>query len=304
MKDLAVNARLRAAFEKKDVLIMAHRGAVGANIVDNTIESFEAAIRQGADIVEADVCATLDGDLFVLHDGMEPVVLGQEKSIVEMHTKEVRQLRYLTKNNCRIDHPINTFEEVLDYLKGRCLINLDRCWVCWEKVFPIIKKHGMEDQIILKSPPRKEYFELLAAQDTPFMYMPVCWEPEEFALAESYALNIVAVEVIGYREQIPIMDSAWLDDLRQRGYARMISTLTLGNPVLEPEKLIKKWGIKEAQKLVNGNIYLAGGHDDDTAVLGNPDGSWGWLVDHGFNILQTDWTPVMHQYLKERGYNK
>ena len=304
MRDLAINARLRKALAERNVLIMAHRGCAGSNIVDNTVESFEAAVRQGADIVEADICATLDGDLFCLHDGMEPVVLGQEESIVNMRTADVRKLRYLTRNHCRIDHPINTFDEILDSLKGRCLINLDRCWVCWERVLPVIQAHGMEDQIILKSPPERKYFEFLAAQDTPFMYMPVCSEPEEFELAESYDLNLVAVEVIGYREDIPAMEPAWLEGLKRKGYARMISSLTLGNPVLEPEKLIQKWGQEQAKRIHNRNIYLSGGHDDDVSVLGDPDNGWGWLVERGFNILQTDWTPVMSQYLQERGYNK
>ena len=124
MKGNKYNDNLRAALERKNVLIMAHRGVSCANIVDNTIESYDAAIRQGADIVEVDVCASLDGDLFVLHDGMEPAVLGQQESIVHMHTAEIRSLRYLNKNNTRIDHPINTFDEVLEHLKGRCLINI------------------------------------------------------------------------------------------------------------------------------------------------------------------------------------
>ena len=119
MKGNKYNDGLLAALEHKNVLIMAHRGVSCANIVDNTIESYDAAIHQGADIVEVDVCASLDGDLFVLHDGMEPVVLGQQESIIHMHTPEIRKLRYLNKNNTRIDHPINTLDEVLEHLKGR-----------------------------------------------------------------------------------------------------------------------------------------------------------------------------------------
>lgn len=101
MKGNKYNDGLLAALEHKNVLIMAHRGVSCANIVDNTIESYDAAIHQGADIVEVDVCASLDGDLFVLHDGMEPVVLGQQESIIHMHTPEIRKLRYLNKNNTR-----------------------------------------------------------------------------------------------------------------------------------------------------------------------------------------------------------
>lgn len=306
MKGTSCNLRLTDAFTRKNVLILAHRGVSCANIVDNTLESYDAALRQGADLVEVDVCATLDGDLFALHDGMEPVVLGIENSIVNMHTDEVRALRYLNRNHIRIDHPINTFDEVLSHLKGRCLINLDRCWVCWEPVFEAVRRHGMEDQILFKSPPEEKYLAQMAAQPVPYLYMPVVWYPEEVALAESYDLNLAAVEVIGYREDAPIMQPDYLASLRDKGYARLISSLTLGNPVHDPAGLAARWGAagsRMAGALVDGNIYLAGGHDDDTAILGDPDAGWGWLVARGFNILQTDWSLALSLYLKEAGYN-
>ena len=40
MKGNKYNDDLRAALERKNVLVMAHRGVSCANIVDNTIESY------------------------------------------------------------------------------------------------------------------------------------------------------------------------------------------------------------------------------------------------------------------------
>ena len=34
---------------------------------------------------------------------------------------------------------------------------------------------------------------------------------------------------------------------------------------------------------------LVAGHNDDCAITGDPEGSWGWLVERGYDILQTDW---------------
>ena len=56
MKDL--RSRLEAELAEKKVLIMAHRGVCGANIIENTMEAFELALRQGADILEMDVFRT------------------------------------------------------------------------------------------------------------------------------------------------------------------------------------------------------------------------------------------------------
>jgi glycerophosphoryl diester phosphodiesterase len=56
---------------------------------------------------------------------------------------------------------------------------------------------------------------------------------------------------------------------------------------------------------VNAIVYnrtdiLSAGHTDDRAVAGDYDGGWGWLVDRGFDIIQTDFTAQLKQYLTRR----
>jgi glycerophosphoryl diester phosphodiesterase len=47
---------------------------------------------------------------------------------------------------------------------------------------------------------------------------------------------------------------------------------------------------------------LNGGHHDDRAVLENdPDGSWGWMLDVGAELIQTDRIPQLIQYLENKG---
>ena len=46
---------------------IAHRGA-SADRPENTLAAFEEAIRQGADVIEADVRTTADGELLVISD--------------------------------------------------------------------------------------------------------------------------------------------------------------------------------------------------------------------------------------------
>lgn len=300
-----MNARLTEAAQKKPVLILAHRGSVGANIVDNTLESYDAAILHGADAVEVDICMSKDGDLFAFHDGTELMMLGTKRSILKLSTAEVKSLRYLNKNFMRIDHPINTFDEVMEHLKGQVLINLDRCWDCWDQVFEKLSRHNMADQIIFKSPPEHKYIDKMAAQKQPYMYMPIIWHRDELNYVLNSPVNMVAVEFIGYREDAGIMQPEFVHSLREKGIHCLISALTLGNPVLNQDAFMEKCrksGSRMADALVNGNIYLAGGHDDDTSVLGAPDLGWGWLVNRGFNILQTDWTLHLADYLKKSKY--
>ena len=70
------------------------------------------------------------------------------------------------------------------------------------------------------------------------------------------------------------------------------------HPVCDPETFERNLQAEESRfSLVNGNFYLAGGHDDDASVLGHPEQGWGWLMDRGFDIIQTDWVLHCRRYL-------
>ena len=42
------------------------------------------------------------------------------------------------------------------------------------------------------------------------------------------------------------------------------------------------------------------GHDDRVSILESPDKDWGWLVEHGFTIIETNHTRDLIQYLKNK----
>ena len=50
----------------------------------------------------------------------------------------------------------------------------------------------------------------------------------------------------------------------------------------------------------NHKIPLAAGHSDNLSLIENPDKGWGWLMDKGFDIIQTDWAPQCNAYVKKR----
>ena len=60
-------------------------------------------------------------------------------------------------------------EELFKKLKGKCFINLDRSWDYLDEVFPMIKKLGMEDQVIVKTHPTDEAFNFLKNSDIKLM---------------------------------------------------------------------------------------------------------------------------------------
>jgi glycerophosphoryl diester phosphodiesterase len=50
----------------------------------------------------------------------------------------------------------------------------------------------------------------------------------------------------------------------------------------------------------NHKAVLTAGHNDDISVVGRMDEGWGWLLDKGYDIIQTDWPMMLKQYISQR----
>lgn len=72
-------------------LVIGHRGAAG-ECPENTLPSFELALRAGADILETDVHATGDGAVVVCHDDRVDRTTDGRGRIAELRLEELRRL--------------------------------------------------------------------------------------------------------------------------------------------------------------------------------------------------------------------
>ena len=48
---------------------------------------------------------------------------------------------------------------------------------------------------------------------------------------------------------------------------------------------------------------LSAGHNDDISLSGDPDAGWGWLIRHGFDIIQTDWVCAVKNYVETLSFS-
>jgi glycerophosphoryl diester phosphodiesterase len=87
----------------RPALVIAHRGA-SAREVENSLAAFRAAGPLGADAVELDIHATVDGTLIVHHDA----TVAGSRPIAQLTTREVRALAL--PNGA----PVPTLSEALD----------------------------------------------------------------------------------------------------------------------------------------------------------------------------------------------
>ncbi len=260
------------------MIVVAHRGTWGANIPCNTLTAYELALKQGADMLEIDVDRTSDGKLVIFHPEKEWAMLGHGvPSVKEMTYDYIREnVRYLNVDRTRTEYTLNTLDEVLETFRDRCYINVDKFWENPEEIIRAIRRFGMEEQIIVKTSPSREMFDLME-QYPAIQYLPIIRADNVHEELMRRKLRYVGAEVLFPTEDSPFTTDAFIDKMHRDG------------------KLV--W--------VNSIVYdyrevLAAGRSDDRAMRGDPDGSWGWLIDRGYDIIQTDWTRELTIYLDER----
>lgn len=262
-------------FSKQHILIAAHRGAAGGNIPCNTIPAYEIALMQGADIIETDVEMTGDGKLVVFHPTMEKAHLDFDGEICNMPWEEVKKLRYVNNDRVPTQFGIETFDDLLECFKDRCILNIDKFWGHPAEIYRVIKAHNMVDQVIVKSAPTPSVYDVLEeiAPDVPFM--PIIRNPlGEESLNKK--INYVGAEVLFKTEESPVISQEFIDEMHSNNKLLWVNSI-----------------------IYNYRQQLAAGHSDDTALTESKEIGWGWLYDKGFDIIQTDWTQMLVTYLKD-----
>jgi len=259
-------------------LLTAHRGITGGNIPGNTIAAFDAALLQGADMIELDVSNSIEGELFVFHPGMEKPFLGFEKLLSDFPSEEIRRMRFLNGDDTPTQFGINTFDEVLEHLKGRCYINVDKFWNNVDPIVKAIRRHHMADQIVVKTNPREDVYRYMEeyAQDINYMVIISDHDDQTEHLLKR-GMRYVGAEVLFRDEQSELASIEYIERMHRAGLLVWINSI-----------------------VYNYQAVLAAGHNDDISVVGRMDEGWGWLLDRGYDIIQTDWPMMLRQYINQR----
>lgn len=263
--------------ESRIPLIAVHRGTSGGIVFSNTAAASRAALLSGGDMVELDVARSKDGIYFTFHDTYEPNLLNEDRNISQMTADEIHELVYYGIHG-RAGGGVETFENTLSHLQG-VLINVDRSFRYWQDGFlDQLVGWGDSEYLLIKSPPTPEFLEPVAVCEVKFPYMAMVRTPEEVETAieasQGGLINLVAFEVLASSPDDPVFDPEFLEDLRSRGFMIWFNAINLEN-----------------------ESTLCAGYDDNTAINGDPDGSWGELVKLGADVIQTDWPWLLRAYL-------
>ena len=155
---------------------------------------------------------------------------------------------------------------------------MDKFWENIEPVTKAIRRHGMEEQVLVKTGPKEDVFRRIAEVAPDIAYMLILRDRDEYSERMlAMPLNYVGAEILFTSEDAPIASREYVETMHQKGL------IVWANAIV-----------------YNYRDVLSAGHNDDVSVAGHPEQGWGWLLDQGYNILQTDWPGMLRAYMQTR----
>lgn len=258
----------------KVVLVVSHRGD-WRNFPENTIEAINGAVEIGADIVEIDVQKTKDGHFVLMHDATVDRMTNGKGKVADLTLEEIKKLKLRNGIGHATQYRVPTLREALTAGKGRVMFNLDKVGSDrLDDVYAMAREIGVEHQIIFKSGERYEKVRPILEKAPKALFMPIVSLDRKDTLEkiEEYEKNLkpFAYEFIPNTEP-----SEHLDRIKVMGKA---GTHIWINSLWDS---------------------LCLGHCDDKAV-DDPDANWGWILDQGATMIQTDRPARLIKYLEAK----
>lgn len=139
-------------------LIFAHRGASYYE-AENTIEAFDLALRQGADVLETDLQITKDSQIVLFHDRTLKRLTGLDQKIKDLTLKEIKQLKIETNVlqkgvQVPVRSEIITLEEAFIYFPATRM-NLEikdtQSDIILTELYRLIRKYNRQDSVLVSS---------------------------------------------------------------------------------------------------------------------------------------------------------
>lgn len=200
------------------------------------------------------------------------------KGLVEDYTlAELKAMRLKNGVACKTRHQIPTLEEVMLLCKGKIMVNIDKGYDYFQEAYIILEKTGTVDQCVIKA-----------------------GLPYEQVKAENGAVldKVIFMPIV----QLHKKGAEAIIDSYQTHMKPAAYELVFDNDSPEVLNLIKK--VRDTgSKLFINSLWpeLCGGHDDDRAVeLHQPDESWGWIINQGAKLIQTDRPALLLEYLRKK----
>lgn len=256
--------------------IVSHRGHWDGH-PENSLSAIKRAMEVGANIIEVDIHKTKDGELVLMHDDTVDRMTNGSGKVEDLTFAEIQSLHLRNGSGGSLasltDEKIPTLREVMMLAKDKVFINLDKIWDIRHEVYAVLKETGTVREGLFKShAPYQEVVDFIRKTNGEITYMHMIHE------GNLHELDLILSEV-----HPPAFE---------------LNFTTEDSLVIAPDTIGK---IKQAANVwINALDCTMSEERSDQMSLSNPDQGWGWIIETGANIIQTDYTVELLAYLESK----
>ena len=266
---------------KDYILVVSHRGD-WRYAPENSLLAVQRCIDLGVDIIELDFRLTKDGHLVAMHDETVDRTTNGSGAVADLTLEEIKSFRLKSACGTRGSRQqVPTLEEVMNLVKGKAMVNLDKTESRWiREAYEVLKQTGTVDHGIFKGNDelavmRQKYGSLMDS----IIYMPKLWTDQP---------------------NIRQFKADFDEDLQPMAYETLFNSTEAPTFGLIPEMN------KEGTTVLAIALWddLVAGRTDELALIDGPDAAWGWLIDQGANAIMTDRPEELLGYLRAKGLHE
>ncbi|PRD46128.1 glycerophosphodiester phosphodiesterase family protein [Sphingobacterium haloxyli] len=259
------------------VMVAAHRGD-WIHAPENSLKGFRHCIEAGVDIIETDVQISKDGVPVILHDTTLNRTTDGDGAVREFNLVQLKRFRLKDATGILTDERIPTLEETMLLTKGKTFVYLDKSKGKIDKILPVLEKTGTLSQSM---------FVLDYSYDE---------AQKQFG---DYLDQVIFVPVISDKTIKPeSYVKEYMDKLRPKAFQFRIADET--SPVW---KLVKMVSSDSRAFIAATWSHHSAGHDDYVSRK-NPELGWGWLMDKGVSIIETNHPDDLQKYIKGKSLHE
>ena len=281
-----VNPSFQLLREKENkseyVWVAAHRGD-WIYAPENSIDALKHAIFFGADLIETDVRLTKDGKIIMMHDYTVDRTTDGTGTISDLTLEEIQKLHLRNNFGGMTDLKVPTLEEFIEIAKDKILLYLDKASYdlpgneqghLVKELLKVLKAHGvLEQSVFVLDWPYEKARAIFGEDLEKVIYCPVIEDkiPNLSAYVDEY---IQKLKPVAFQFRMATLDS--------ETYKQLPKVLKSGSKAF----VAATW----AEHTAN--------HNDLVSTFERPSKGWGWLLEQGFSILETNYPKDLIYYLK------
>ena len=276
-------ALLREKGNKTDyVWVAAHRGD-WVYAPENSIDALHNAIRFGADLMETDIRLTKDGKIIMMHDDRVDRTTNGKGAILDLTLEEIKKLNLRNNFGGMTTLKVPTLEEYIKEANNKILLYLDKAGVdipgrepgyMVKEALKVLKaNNALEQSVFVLDWPYEKARAIFGEDLEKVIYCPVIEEkiPNLSAYVDEY------IEKLG-----PVAFQFRMESTDSETYKQLPKVLKSGSKAF----VAATWKKHTAN------------HDDLISIFERPSKGWGWLLEEGFSVLETNYPKDLIYYLK------